>query len=98
METKTIISIIGLIIVIIALSVYVTRKSNFDFISYLIGATVAVLFLKLGEVSSVTLKKSSDSEWEVSEKQMPDTTITRIVVLKGDTLYPTTQYLNVKIK
>src|SRR5690606_28436426 len=43
----------------------------------------------------VVIKKSSDTEWEIhtgEPKIYQDTTITRVVVINGDTLLPTTEY------
>lgn len=43
----------------------------------------------------VVIKKSSDTEWEIhtgEPKIYQDTVISRVVVINGDTLLPTTEY------
>lgn len=56
------------------------------------------LLLGINKPHTVTYKKSSDSEWEISPKQMPDTTITDTVVISGQIATPTVQYINIKLK
>lgn len=45
--------------------------------------------------NGITIKKSCDSDWEISKERFPDTTITRVVVVGRDTVYPTTIYKNI---
>jgi len=42
-----------------------------------------------------TIEKTSDSEWQVSQTNYPDTTIRDTVLIDGMVLYPTTHYLRV---
>lgn len=46
---------------------------------------------------NITLKKSSDTEWEVSPKYYPDTIIKHTVYVNGVKCTPTTEYKNVKL-
>lgn len=49
----------------------------------------------LGRDQPVVIKKSSDTEWEIhtgEPKIYQDTVISRVVVINGDTLLPTTEY------
>jgi len=64
------------------------------FVGLAIGLSISINL----NTESITLQKSSDSDWEVSDKRMPDTTITDTLVISGVTVYPTIQYLNVKLK
>ena len=53
---------------------------------------------RIYQLHDVTIKKSSDSEWEYSDIKMPDTTIVDTLVINGVKVFPTVQYLNIKIK
>jgi len=68
------------------------------FLAYLLGGVVMGAMIYLFLPSYVTIKKSSDSEWELSREKFPDTTITETKVINGITVHPTVQYLNVKMK
>lgn len=63
-----------------------------------LAVLVLPIIQKLIPDGSVTIKKSSDSDWEYSEKRMPDTTITQVKILGRDTVYPTTIYKNIRIR
>lgn len=60
--------------------------------SMMIGYHIAI-----NQHKTITLQKSSDSEWEVSPVSMPDTTITDTVRIGDIEVHPTIQYLNVKL-
>lgn len=60
-------------------------------------ALVSCLYLGCDTSKTITLQKSSDSEWEVSAVSMPDTTITDTVRIGDIEVHPTIQYLNVKL-
>lgn len=70
------------------------------FISSFILSIVSIIagyHIGINQPKNITLQKSSDSEWEVSNISMPDTTITDTVRIEGIEVHPTTQYLNVKL-
>lgn len=68
-------------------------------IGYIVGATVAVTVWKTGS-DKITIVRSSDSDWEISEHAYPDTVIKDTILLPNehgryDTLYPTRFYKNI---
>lgn len=65
--------------------------------AFLLGASVALIVLWMLMPKYITVSKASDTEWELS-KPMPDTTISDTLLISGVTVYPTVQYLNIKIK
>lgn len=58
---------------------------------------ISCLYLRCDTRKTITLQKSSDSEWEISAVCMPDTTITDTVRIGGVEAHRTIQYLNVTI-
>ena len=61
-----------------------------------IGALACCLQEKYNPLpKSFTIEKTSDSEWQVSQTNYPDTTIRDTVLMDSMVLYPTTHYLRV---
>lgn len=68
-------------------------------IACLVTTALYIFGIRVGSSSECTqpvvIKKSSDTEWEIhtgEPKIYQDTVISRVVVINGDTLLPTTEY------
>ena len=82
-------------------SFFINVLNDKDFVTEFLSNTIMlmvftaiVVMFVLTNAKPIIIQKSSDSEWELSDNYSikSDTCITRIVVLQGDTLYPTTCY------
>lgn len=70
-----------------------------SYISFLLIVILSVFFtiFWLEYKKDIVIERSSDSEWVLSKEDIKrDTSITRIVIMGQDTLYPTTHYKVIK--
>lgn len=91
--------------IIIAVAVVLNMKAKRHFLRWLfcviVCLSISIQSILITKKTPVVIAKASDHDWEYAEGMQhikSDTTITRIVVLDGDTLYPTTHYKVIKRK
>lgn len=99
MEIYTIILLLSIAAVILFAILACAIDGDLSIWSYLAGcAFMIVIFIMASKDASITIKKSTDSEWEKTSFHKTETTIDTLYFNnKQDTVYRTIQYINVKL-
>lgn len=95
-----IVMIIITLIIIVYTILFLIFNEESSFSSVIMGCLCGIFVtvcITLNQGYHITIQKSSDSDWELSDKNYNDTTITKVVIIKADTLYPSIQYKRIKL-